>query len=70
MALYNLLILFALPGGLCCSLLIAAMAFRKKKHVSTTLLGPKHTGHLDAVRDALNTLLTGAQLQEITDMFS
>ena len=48
-----------------------ALAWCKyRPDVSTTLLGPKHTGHLDAVRDALNTLLTGAQLQEITDMFS
>ena len=39
-------------------------------NTSTTLLGPKHIGHLDAVRNALKTTLTGTQLQEITEMFS
>ena len=38
--------------------------------VSTTLLGPKHVGHLDAVRDALNTNLSQAQFLEITETFS
>ena len=43
---------------------------RYRADISTTLLGPKHIGHLDAVRDTLKTTLTEAQLQEITEMFS
>jgi aryl-alcohol dehydrogenase-like predicted oxidoreductase len=53
------------------SMAVLALAWCKyRPDVSTTLLGPRHIGHLDAVRDALNTQLTDAQLQEITDMFS
>ncbi len=38
MALYNLLILFLLPSGFCCSLLVAALVFRKRKRAATTCL--------------------------------
>ena len=37
--------------------------------VSTTLLGPKHTGHLNAVRDAMAFAPTMSQMQEVTDLF-
>jgi aryl-alcohol dehydrogenase (NADP+) len=49
---------------------IALAWCRHHEGVSTTLLGPKHTGHLNAVRDALAFAPTKTQMQEVTDLFS
>jgi aryl-alcohol dehydrogenase-like predicted oxidoreductase len=48
---------------------IALAWCRHRGDVSTTLLGPKHVAHLQAVRDALTLAPSDAQLQEITDLF-
>ena len=52
---------------------MAGLALAWCKHradVATTLLGPKHLAHLDAVREALNLTLSEAQMTEITTFFS